>query len=128
MTHMQTAYVVLIQTFAKPKLMVVRMAIIKGAGLDFIKERAAAARHPEINVIGTKLLLIMPTRLVVLVLNPASDVLETPKASYVSAKKAKAKKARLLICSGVLKFVLSFSKVFILGSPVVDEWIDELFL
>src|SRR3989338_6692559 len=96
MTHMQTAYVVLIQTFAKPKLMVVRIAITKGAGLDFIKERAAAARHPESNVIGTRLLLTMPIRFVVLVLNPASLVLATPKASGVNSKKVKTNKHKYL--------------------------------
>jgi len=99
------------------------MAITKGAGLDFMKERATAARHPEISIIGTKLLLTMLTRLLVLALKPASLVAATPKTSGVNTRKAKAQNNRALTCS---EDRVSFGKVFIWDSPFVDEWVNFL--
>jgi hypothetical protein len=102
--------------------MVVRIAMIKGAGLDFIKEMAIAARQPEINVMGTRLLLIIPTRLLVLALNPASVVFATLKASGVHARKARTKKHNILICSVYVELLWgNFGSVFIADSPFVDE-------
>jgi len=72
---------VLIHTLANPKLAVVIKAITKGVGLDFIKEIAAPARHPQIRTTGTKLLLSILARFPTLALSPASGLLPIARAS-----------------------------------------------
>jgi hypothetical protein len=105
---------VLIHTLANPKLAVVIKAITKGAGLDFIKEIAAPARHPQMRTTGTKLLLRMLARFPTLALRPASGLFPIAKASGPQSMSAIAN----------IKNDRINGFVFIRFSPFLNEWVE----
>jgi hypothetical protein len=105
---------VLIHTLANPKLAVVIKAMTKGVGLDFIKEIAAPARHPQIRTTGTKLLLRILARFPTLALRPASGLFPMARASGPQSMRiaANAKKDSI----GNLFFISFF--------PFLNEWVE----
>jgi hypothetical protein len=105
---------VLIHTLANPKLAVVIKAMTKGVGLDFIKEIAAPARHPQIRTTGTKLLLRMLARFPTLALSPASGLFPIARASGPQNMRA--------VANTKNDRVSGFG--FISFSPFLNEWVE----
>jgi hypothetical protein len=100
-----------IQDLEKPKLAVVIRATIRGVGLDFMKEKAAPAKQPQIKTTGTKLLFKMFERFVTLVFKPASGPAPTAKTSGEPRTSARAMHANK-------------RRVFCLSSSSVDRLIE----
>lgn len=88
-------------------------ATTNGVGLDFIKEMAAPAKHPQINMIGTRLLLRMLARFPTLALSPASGLAPIANAPALQSIKAE------VSASDRLR-----SLVFIRFSLLVNEWVE----